>query len=286
VGCESGGGGGGAPGPTPCTGGRLTAARSAAPLQRHLAPPPEYAGQGVLVGHPKHDHAAAVMAVEVDALRHLAARHAAGTSNVFSVMCTRARGRGKRDGAPGRVRSAGSRPAGALPPEEDCPAAAVARAPEVVQRQRRLHHVLRLDEHQLVRHQLLHTTPAPSQPGWQHTRQAAGLRRAAEAQVPPRRAARLQDAHVVPARHDLVHVEVGDEEADDAVGHGGGQVDQQAACARGRRRRGWAARQRSTGCAAPASCLLQRAQQARAAKLSAKGAGRRRPPTRPPAHPP
>lgn len=74
---------------------------------------PQNAGQGVLVRDAEHDDAAAVVAIEVDPLRHLPAS----------------------DG------------------EEDRSPPAVARPPEIIQRQGGLHHIHRLYEHQLERHE-------------------------------------------------------------------------------------------------------------------------------------
>ncbi|CAM9527332.1 unnamed protein product, partial [Heterosigma akashiwo] len=76
--------------------------------------------------------------------------------------------------------------------EEDGPPPAVAGALEVVQRQRRLHHVLRLDEHQLLLQHL------------------------------------AQHADLVPLGDDLLHVQVGGEERHDAVGRAARELDQQA----------------------------------------------------------
>lgn len=76
---------------------------------------PEDARKGVLVGHAKHDDGAAIVAVKVNALRHLAASDR----------------------------------------EEDRPPPAVARSPIVIQCKCCLHHIRRLNEDQLQSHQLL-----------------------------------------------------------------------------------------------------------------------------------
>jgi hypothetical protein len=91
---------------------------------------PQNAGQSVLVGNAEHDDAAAVVAVEIDALCHLPA------------------GDGEENGAP----------------------PAVASPPEVVEGERCLHHIHRLYEHQLQCHEGLPGAPAPSAPSARESR--------------------------------------------------------------------------------------------------------------------
>mmetsp|Transcript_20938 Transcript_20938/g.63025 ORF Transcript_20938/g.63025 Transcript_20938/m.63025 type:complete len:211 (-) Transcript_20938:1809-2441(-) len=112
-------------------------------LPQELQPRTQYPGQCVLIGYAEHDDCTPIVAVEVDTLRDLAA------------------GDGEEGGS----------------------AAAVAGAPEGIQRHAGLLHVRGLDEQQLVRHQL------------------------------------IKDAHVVPLGHDLIHVPVRHEEAHHPVRH-------------------------------------------------------------------